>query len=90
MILLGDNDKNSEIHLFFLDSFFWRGLANSSYNPVQKILENLSKLRKSCNHKRNINGIYNEKLHYNCLHQLPTLRHKTKDLRRLGNSGERK
>ena len=30
-----------------------------NYNPVQKILEKLRKLRKSCNHKRNINGIYN-------------------------------
>ena len=34
----------------------------------------LRKLRKGCNHKRNINGIYNEQLHYNCLQQLSTLR----------------
>ena len=34
----------------------------------------MRKLRKSCNHKRNINIMYNEKLHCNCLQQLPTLR----------------
>ena len=39
---------------------------------------------------RNINRINNEKLHYNCLQQLPTLRLKTKDLRKLWDSGERK
>ena len=39
------------------------------------------------NHKRNINGIYTEQLHYNCLQQLLTL---SKDLRKLGNLGERK
>ena len=37
------------------------------YNRVQKIWEKLCKLRKSCNHKRNNNKIYNEKLHWNCL-----------------------
>ena len=45
-----------------------------NYNHLQKILEKLCKLKKSCNHKRNINRINNEKLHYNCLQQLPTLR----------------
>ena len=44
------------------------------YNHLQKILEKLRKLRKSRNHKRNINRIYNEKLYYNFLQQLPTLR----------------
>ena len=45
--------------------------------------EKLCKLRKSCNHKLNINRIYNEKFHYNCLQQqLKDLR-----LRILGNSG---
>ena len=44
------------------------------YNPVQKILEKLRKLRKSCKNKRNINRTYNEKPLYNCLQQLPTLR----------------
>ena len=34
----------------------------------------MRKLRKSCNHKRNINIMYNQKLHCNCLQQLPTLR----------------
>ena len=43
-----------------------------SDNHLQKILEKMSKLRKSYNHKRNSNGIYNEKMQYNCLQQLPT------------------
>ena len=47
-------------------------------------MEKIGKLRKSCNHKRNVNGIYNEKLHNNWLLQLPSLR-----LRILENSGER-
>ena len=55
---------------------------------MQKILEKLRKLRKSCNHKWIINGIYNKRLHYNCLQQFPTLRLKT--LGKLGNSGEKK
>ena len=38
------------------------------YNHLQKILEKLRKLRESCNHKAKL-----EKLHYNCLQQLPTL-----------------
>ena len=45
-----------------------------NYNRVQKIWEKLNKLRKSCNGKRNINGTYSEKLHYNYLQQLSTLR----------------
>ena len=49
----------------------------SSKETLQKILEKLCKLRKSCNHKRNINRIYNESLHYYCLQQLSTLRLKT-------------
>ena len=44
------------------------------YNRVQKILEKLCKLRKSCKHKWSINGIYNKKLPHKCLQQLPTLR----------------
>ena len=36
-------------------------LTSSCYNGVQKILDKLCKLRKSCNRKRNINGIYNDK-----------------------------
>ena len=51
-------------------------------------MEKLLKLRKSSNHKWNINRIYNEKLNYNCIQQLPTLRIKTQDLRKWGNSGE--
>ena len=46
------------------------------YNYLQKILKRLRKLRKSCSHKWNINRRYNEKLHYNCLQQLPALRFK--------------
>ena len=44
------------------------------YNHLQKMLEKLRKFRKSCNLKQNINRIYNETLHYNCLQQLPNLR----------------
>ena len=47
------------------------------YNHLQKMLEKLHKFRKSCNLKQNINRIYNETLHYNCLQQLPNLRLKT-------------
>ena len=47
------------------------------YNHLQKALEILRKFKKSCKHKENINGIYNEKLHKNYLQQLPTLRLKT-------------
>ena len=43
-------------------------------NCVEKMLEKLRKLRKSCNHKWNINRIYNEKLRYYCAQQLPTVR----------------
>ena len=38
----------------------------------------------------NINGIYNKKLPYNCLQQLPALRLKTLNLRKLKNSDEKK
>ena len=48
-----------------------------SDNRVQKLWEKFRKLRKSCMHKRNINRTYNEKLHYNCLQKLLTLRLKT-------------
>ena len=72
---------------------FWTNLAQNSklsvsddygfelrfgtYNHLQKILENLHKLRKSCNHKRNINIMYNEKLHCNWLRQCLALRFKS-------------
>ena len=56
-----------------------------SYNRVLKILEKLHKLRRSRNHKWNINRIYYEKLRYNGLQQLPTLR-----LKILENCGIRK
>ena len=65
-------------------------IAKRSYNHLQKTLEKLRKFWKSCNHKQNINGIYNAKLHNNCLQQLPTLRLRTSDLRKLGNSDEKK
>ena len=41
-----------------------------TYNHLEKILEKLRKLKESCNHKRNINRMYNEKLHYNWFQQL--------------------
>ena len=47
------------------------------YIHLQKILEKLRKLRKVCNYKRNFNEIYHEKLHYNCVQQLPSLRLET-------------
>ena len=51
------------------DNFYYHQKATnfvlSSYNHLQKILKKLRKLTKSCNQKRNINIIYNEKLHYN-------------------------
>ena len=47
------------------------------YNHLHKILEKLRKLRKSSNHKRNINIIYNKKLHHKCLQRLPNLICKT-------------
>ena len=43
-------------------------------------MESLRKLRKSCKHNRNINGVYNEKLHYNCIQQLSTLRLKSYEI----------
>ena len=57
---------------------------------AKNILEKLRKLRKSCKHEQKNNGIYNDKLHYNRLQQLPTLRLKTYDLRKFRNLGERK
>ena len=54
------------------------------------ILRKFKQVRKSCNYKQNINRIYNEHLHYNCLQQLPNLRLKSSDPRKLGNLGERK
>ena len=42
-----------------------------------KILENLCKVRKKLNHKRNINWIYKEKLPYNFLQQFLTLKLQT-------------
>ena len=46
--------------------------------------------RKICNQKQNINGIYNKKLHDNCLQKVPTLRLKTYDLRKFGDLDEKK
>ena len=45
-----------------------KGLKNFKFeyfsdNRVQNISEKVCKLRKSCNHKRNINRISKEKLH---------------------------
>ena len=51
--------KNIQTTIYFDQQFI--------YNRVQNIWEKLSKSRKSCNQKLKINGIYNEKLRYNCL-----------------------
>ena len=46
------------------------------------MLKKLRKLRpQGCNHKRNINMIYNNKLHYKCLQQLSTVSLKTEGIR---------
>ena len=56
----------------------------------KKILQKLRNLRKSCNHKWNINVIYNKKLPYKYLQQLLTLRLKTLDPKQWRNSDEKK
>ena len=53
-------------------------------------LEKLGKFRKNCNRMQNINWIYTEKLQYNFLQQLPTLRFNTQNPRNLRNLGESK
>ena len=58
--------KNTRVSV---DFFF----QNINLQSCAKNTGKLRKLRKSCNRKRNINGIYNEKLNYSCLQQLPTL-----------------
>ena len=52
----------------------WKFFFRQSF---AKNIDKLLKLRKSCNHKRKINRIYNEKLNYNYFQQLPNLRLKT-------------
>ena len=56
---------------------------------MQKILQKLRNLRKSCNHKWNINVIYNKKLPYKYLQQSLALRLKTLDPKKLRNSDEK-
>ena len=54
-------------------------LRSYAFNQ-QSSAKNIGKtaqVKKNCNHKWNINGIYNKKLSYNCLQQLPTLMLKT-------------
>ena len=60
-----------------------------SDNHLKETSKKMRKLGKSCTHKQNINGIYIEKLHNSCLQILPTLRLKTQELRKLGNSDEK-
>ena len=43
-----------------------------------------------CNHKQKINRIYKEKLHYNCIEELPNLRLKIYDLSEVGSLDESK
>ena len=54
------NDKTTNFHWFFQPNLL-------SAIKYQKKLEKLRKLRKSCNHKWNINRIYNTKLPYSCI-----------------------
>ena len=58
LLLISCNIFNEPIALSVINQFV------HSYNRVQKILEKLRKLRKICDHKRNINGLYYEKLHF--------------------------
>ena len=76
--------KNDFVNQLLLDDLLVK-VPSYIYSHLQKILEKLRKLRKSCDHKRNINIIYNEKRHYKCLQQLPNSR-----LRKLGNSPGKK
>ena len=55
-------------------------LHSLTFNHLQKILEKLRKLRKSCTYKRNINRMYYDKLYHKYLQQLPTLRLNTRAL----------
>ena len=48
------------IQIFEKNSVFYFNI----YNHLQKILEKLRKLKKTCDHNRNISKIYDEKLHY--------------------------
>ena len=48
------------IQIFEKNSVFYFNI----YNHLQKILEKLRKLKKSCDHKQNISKMYDEKLHY--------------------------
>ena len=77
-----ENEK-SEHHLWILQ-------IRIRLQLFAKTLEKLCKFWKSCNRNQNINGIYNKKLHNNCLQLLPALRLKTEDLRKLGNLDEKK
>ena len=52
-----------------------RLFTEQNYNHLQKISEKWRKLRKSCNHNRNIIIIQKEKLHYNFLQKWTTSRH---------------
>ena len=72
-ILLKQKKKKNITIIVKVIKAFLRNKSRS-YNHLQKILEELSELRKSCNHKRNIDRIYYEKLHYNYLQQFLTVR----------------
>ena len=49
---------------------------------MKEVWEKMRKGRNSWNHKQNIKEIYNEKLRYTCRQQVPTIKRKTKDLRK--------
>ena len=87
------NKRKSSTHL--PPSFPWLTPETLDSPSIFILFSNTRKKQKnsstkSCNHKQNINRIYIENLHNNCLQQLPTLRLKTLSLRKLGNLNEKK
>ena len=65
------------IRFWLLSIFLHEQIGNYDCNRAQKNIGTIAEVKKSCNDKWNINGIYNKKRPYNCLHQLPTLGIKT-------------
>ena len=61
-------------HLPLLSFFGCQTRNVEKLQSCAKIIGKIAQAKKSCNYKWNINGIYNEKLCYNCLQQLLTLR----------------
>ena len=88
----------SFFYIVITSAYFLKSVQNSvivhvwrkGSTVICKKMEKLRKFWKSFTHKQNINGIYNEKLHSNCLQQLPTLRLTTYELENKGNSDVKK